>query len=76
MSDKTTISNKPTYAFLMRCMILIGIAILVADPCYGFAKPIDLSMPVSTNGFSIYRFGDTAKSVLGKPFSPSLVPSL
>ena len=74
MSDKTTISNKQTYAFVMRGMILIGIAIRVAEPCDGFAKPIDLSMPVSTNGFSIYRFGDTAKSVLGKPFSPSLDP--
>ena len=78
MSDKTTISNKQTYALaginVMRDMILAGIVILVADVCLGFARPIDLSMPVSTNGFSIYRFGDTAKSVLGKPFSPSLVP--
>ena len=78
MPYKTAVSNKQTYALagirIMRGMILPGIAILVAHTCFGFAKPIDLSMPVSTNGFSIYRFGDTAKTVLGRPFSPSLAP--
>jgi len=78
MPNKTGISNKQADALtekhVMRGMILTGIAILVADVCFGFTRPIDLSMPVSTNGFSIYNFGDTAKSVLGKPFSPSLVP--
>ena len=78
MSGKTNIANKQTHALagihVMRGMILTGISILVADVCYGFAEPIDLPMPVSTNGLSIYRFGDTAKSVLGKRFSPSLVP--
>ena len=78
MFDKTTISDKQTYAlagiYVRRGMILAGIAILVADTCCGFTRPIDLSMPASTNGFSIYKFGETAKSVLGKSFSPSLVP--
>ena len=78
MSGKTNIANKQTHALagmhVMRGMILTGISILVADVCYGLAEPIDLPMLVSTNGLSIYRFGDTAKSVLGKRFSPSLVP--
>ena len=57
------------------CVIfLIGIVTLNSYVCFGFAQSIDLSMPVTTNGISIYTFGDTAKNVLGTPFLPSLVP--
>lgn len=57
------------------CVIfLTGIVTLNSYACFGFARAIDLSIPVTTNGISIYTFGDTAKNVLGSPFSPSLVP--
>jgi hypothetical protein len=35
---------------------------------------IDLSCPLSSNGFGAYHFGATATEAMGKPFSPSLVP--
>ena len=59
----------------LMCRIVIFLMLTVAAcTSYGFARSIDLSMSLSTNGFSFYRFGNTAKSVLGKTFSPSLVP--
>ena len=49
-------------------------AMLAAGTCYGFAMHIDLSVPLSENGIGRQRLGMTALEVLGKPFSPSLVP--
>ena len=48
--------------------------ILAADTCHGFAMHMDLSVPLSENGIGSRRFGLTASEVLGKPFSPSIVP--
>ena len=59
---------------VMSSIVLFAMAMLGTCACPGFARSIDLSMSISTNGFSTYRFGDAAESVLGKPFSPSLVP--
>ena len=49
-------------------------AMLAAVTCHGFAMHMDLSAPLSENGIGRHRFGMTAAEVLGKPFSPSLVP--
>ena len=58
----------------VRLNVCTMIALFLADVCLGFAKPVDLSSPLSGNGFSLFTFGDTAANILGKPFSPSLVP--
>lgn len=46
----------------------------VAGTCHGFAMRMDLAVPLSEKGIGQQRFGMTATEVLGKPFSPSLVP--
>jgi len=49
-------------------------ALLTAGTCHGFTMHVDLAVPVSENGIGQQRFGMTASEVLGRPFSPSLVP--
>lgn len=48
--------------------------LLASGTCHSFAMRVDLSVPLSENGIGLRRFGQTATEVLGKPFSPSLVP--
>ena len=49
-------------------------ALILANVCFGASMPIDLSSPLTGNGFSKFTFGNTAANILGKPFSPSLDP--
>ena len=56
-----------------RHVVCVGL-VLAAISAQGFDRNVNLLSPIAADGILGFRFGRTAETMLGKPFSPSLEP--